>query len=201
MLPWLTAWARLVVDDGTALEVANRAVARAASGRKALKPLELRVAARAEACRLLARGAAAVPSVENASGRGHATAALPTSSPVATTTAYAPPASAAEADGPKAPESVGAGDTRRAGPDPREQTETGRLAIALERLAPYERLACVAYFVDGASTDAIASLLAVPRERAIRILEGAAPGIARAVGDDVVPDFSAATDEVEVVAR
>jgi DNA-directed RNA polymerase specialized sigma24 family protein len=75
------------------------------------------------------------------------------------------------------------------------------LEIALEKLAPYERLACVSYFLDGASTDSIASLFGVPRERAVRILDGAAPAIARAVGDETIPDFAAATDEVDVVTR
>ncbi len=188
MLPWLTAWARLIVDDESAANVANEAIARAASRRKHLRGNALKVAARHEATRLLARGIAASPS-EHEPHRpatfGSATSAEPAAS------AYAPRA-ADPADDDTSPRDPNVRDKR-------EQTATGRLEMALETLAPYERLACVSYFLDGVSTDAIASLLGVPKERAIRILEGAAPSIAQAVGDNVLPDFSAATDEIEVV--
>jgi DNA-directed RNA polymerase specialized sigma24 family protein len=122
----------------------------------------------------------------------HARAQAPTAEPAIVevgSDAYAPP---------PAGQIYGPGPQER---DPREQTTIGRLEIALEKLAPYERLACVSYFLDGVSTDAIASLLGVSRERAVRILEGASPTIARAVGDDTIPDFAAATDEVDVVTR
>ena len=181
MLTWLTAWARLIVDDGEAVDVANRAVARVASRRKRLRGPDLKLAARDEAARLLAQDVAAVP-------YKHAPHSPPRSPIVEVASEdYAP------------------GPARDVSPrhkeehDPREQTTVGRLEIALEKLTPYERLACVSYFLDGVSTDAIASLLGVSRERAVEILEGAAPTIARAVGDDAIPDFSAATDEVEVV--
>lgn len=159
------------MDDVEAADVANRAVALAASRRKRLRGTALKIAARHDAVRLLARGAAAVPS-EYA---GHNVSQSPNT--------Y-------EAGVP----------TGTPAPDPREQTAVGRLEMALETLAPYQRLACVSYFLDGISTDTIASQLGVTRERAIRILEGAAPTIARAVGDYEIPDFSAQTDEVEVVA-
>ncbi len=188
MLPWLTAWARLIAEEEAAVDVANQAVTRVASRRKRLRGTDLKLAARHEAAHLLARGVAAVPGEQTHHGRTHASTAGTSHADVGLD-AYAPrPASDTYAPGPQMR-------------DPREQTTIGRLEIALERLAPYERLACVSYFLDGVSTDAIALLLAVPRERAVRILEGAAPAIAHAVGDDTVPDFSAATDEVEVVTR
>lgn len=179
MLTWLTAWTRLIVDDATALEVANHAVARAASRRKRLTGTALKLAARHEAALLLARGVAAAPQEH-----GHHT---PASSPYVEPSALAYAPSAA---------TMGA---RADEWDPRTQTAVGRLEIALETLAPYERLACVSYFLDGVSTDAIATLLDVPRERAVRILEHSAPTIARAVGEYEIPDFSVATDEIEVV--
>ena len=185
-MPWLAAWTRLIVDDAVASDVANEAVARAASRRKRLRGPDLKVAARLEAARMLASGAAAAPPE-------HAEPSHPTSfeaPPGTHVGAYSPshsgPAGGASGRGP-------------ASPDPREQTAVGRLEMALETLAPYQRLACVCYFLDGASTDAVASLLGVRRERAIRILEGAAPAIVRAVGDIEIPDFSVSTDEVEVV--
>lgn len=213
MLPWLTAWARLVVDDATAADVAERAVVRAASGRKALAPLELRVAARAEAARLLAREVAAVPEAVAPDATAAESAVpdasrFPTSADV--TAVFAPASADATAQG-DPPDALDLLDDQRTDqrtdqpadpdPDPRQNTATGRLAIALEALAPYERLACVSYFVDGASTDAVAALLGVSRERAIGILDGAAPVLARAVGESDLPDFSVATEEVKVIAR
>jgi len=186
VLPWLTAWARLIVDDATALDVANQAVAHAASGRKALKPPELRLAAHAEAARLLARGVAAVPAAETA------TRHLSAHTSTRYAAVFAPPTPGDDAS---------TGDAKPSRPDPREQTQTGRLAIALEALTPFERLACVTYFVDGSGTDAVAELLGVARERAVAILENAAPTLARAVGEHELPDFAAAVDEVEVVTR
>ena len=59
VLPWVTAWARLIVDDATAEDVATRAVVRVASGRRSLTPATLRIRARDEAARLLARDHAA----------------------------------------------------------------------------------------------------------------------------------------------
>ncbi len=182
-MAWLTAWVRLVAADD-AIDVATRAVTRVASQRKRLRGPELKVAVRHEAARLLAQSIAAVPS--NLAPR-------PTSKAPIVELAwhvYAPQPAGDESRRTEDPR-----DPR----DPREQTTTGRLEIALERLAPYERLACVSYFLDGVSTDAIASLLGVSRELAVTILEGAAPSIAAAVGDSAIPDFSAATDEVEVV--
>ena len=197
MLTWLTAWARLIVDDDVASQVANQAVARAASRRKRLRGADLKVAARHEAAGLLARGIAAAPKENGPASPGayaaHAVASA-TFSAAAASQAYAP----------RAAGDATAGDPNSGNPtprDPREQTTIGRLEMALETLAPYERLACVSYFLDGVSTDAIAALLGVPRDRAIRILEQAAPTVARAVGDNEIPDFSVATDEVEVVAR
>jgi len=186
VLTWLTAWARLTVDDAAASQVANQAVARAASRRKRLKGSALKVAARHEAAILLAHGIAAPPSEHTPP------------SPATSTPATTPANTAARAYSPWT--DSGTNPSGADAPDPREQTTIGRLEMALETLAPYERLACVSYFLDGVSTDAIASLLGVPRERAIRILEGAAPTIALAVGDHTVPDFGAATDEVEVVS-
>lgn len=181
MLNWLVAWLRLIVDEDVALEVANRALTRVASRRKRLRGTDLKLAARHEAARLLAHGVAAVPS--DHARQPHAEKSLTDASPGA----YAPrPAGSTFLKGPQER-------------DPRERTTIGRLEIALERLAPHERLACVSYFLDGDSTDAIASLLGVTRERAVHILKGAAPAIARAVGEDTIPDFSAATDEVEVI--
>ena len=121
----------------------------------------------------------------------------PATSGSANSAAATPAETAASAYAPRAADDTSVHDPNVR--DKREQTATGRLEMALETLAPYERLACVSYFLDGVSTDTIASLLGVPRERAIRILEGAAPFIARAVGDHVLPDFSAATDEIDVV--
>jgi len=191
VLPWLTAWARLIVDDASALEVANQAVAHAASGRKALKAPELRLAARDEAAKLLAHGVAAVPAHESAAGHASTTARSHTSNAAV----FAPPTPGGDVD------DAGAGDAKSSRSDPREQTQTGRLAIALESLAPFERLACVTYFVDGSGTDAVASLLGVSRERAVEILENAAPALAHAVGENEIPDFAATVDEVEVVTR
>jgi len=193
VLTWLTAWARLIVDEDAAVGVANQAVTRVASRRKRLRGTDLKLAARHEAARLLAHGTAAVPSEHAPHARAQASTAAQVSTEPTTAAvgldAYAPrPASHIYAPGAQER-------------DPREQTTIGRLEIALEKLAPYERLACVSYFLDGVSTDAIATLLGVPRERAVRILEGAAPTIARAVGDDTIPDFAAATDEVDVVTR
>lgn len=185
MLPWLTAWARLVVDEDAAVDVANQAVTHVVSRRKRLRGTDLKLAVRHEAARLLAHGKASVPT-------GHGLAAG----------AQASPAESAIFDVADSYTPRTAGHNDEPGPqerDPREHTTMGRLEIALEKLTPCERLACVSYFLDGISTDAIASLFGVPRERAVRILEGAAPAIARAVGDDTIPDFSAATDEVEVV--
>lgn len=188
MLTWLTAWARLIVDEDAAVGVANQAVTRVASRRKRLRGTDLKLAARHEAARLLAHGMAAAPSDHAPHARAQAPAAEPPAAEV-DSDAYAPrPASHIYAPSPQER-------------DPREQTTIGRLEIALEKLAPYERFACVSYFLDGVSTDAIASLLGVPRERAVRILEGAAPSVARAVGEDTIPDFAAATDEVDVVTR
>jgi DNA-directed RNA polymerase specialized sigma24 family protein len=189
VLTWLTAWTRLIVDEDAAVGVANQAVARVASRRKRLRGTELKLAARHEAARLLAHGVAAVPSEHTSHTRAPAAIAEPESAEPAIAEVgadvYAPrPAGHINATSPQAR-------------DPREQTTIGRLEIALETLAPYERLACVSYFLDGVSTDAIAALLGVPRERAVRILEGAAPSIARAVGEDTIP----ATDEVDVVTR
>ncbi len=191
VLTWLTAWARLIVEEDAAVNVANQAVTRVASRRKRLRGADLKLAARHEAARLLAHGMAAVPSEHAPVARAQASMAEPSTAETAiaeaASSAYAPrPASHIYAPRPQ-------------DRDPREQTTIGRLEIALEKLAPHERLACVSYFLDGVSTDAIGSLLGVPRERAVRILEGAAPSIARAVGDDTIPDFSAATDEVDVV--
>ena len=214
-MPWLTAWARLVVDDATAIDVANQAIARAASGRKALKPLELRLAARAETARLLARGAAAVPSHDSASGHAGTTAGTTAGAHTHDPAAFAPPtpggdsksadAGTGEQGSDHTATSAAEDSLTREGtpprPDPREQTAQGRLAIALEALAPYERLACVTYFVDGSGTDAVASVLGVTRERAVAILEHAAPALARATGENELPDFAAAVDEVEVVNR
>jgi DNA-directed RNA polymerase specialized sigma24 family protein len=186
VLTWLTAWARLIVEEDAAVDVANQAVTRVASRRKRLRGADLKLAARHEAARLLAHGMAAVPSQHAPLVRAQASTAEPAIAEAASS-AYAPrPASHLYAPSSR-------------DRDPRELTNIGRLEIALEKLAPYERLACVSYFLDGVSTDAIGSLLGVPRERAVRILEGAAPTIARAVGDDTIPDFSAATDEVDVV--
>lgn len=185
VLTWLTAWARLIVEEDAAVDVANQAVTRVASRRKRLRGTDLKLAARHEAARLLAQGVAAVPTGQGLSAGAQASAAESAIFEVAN--AYAP-RTASHNHAPSPQER-----------DPREQTTIGRLEIALEQLAPYERLACVSYFLDGVSTDAIGSLLGVPRERAVRILEGAAPTIARAVGDDTIPDFSAATDEVDVV--
>lgn len=179
------AWARLIVDDAVALDVANRAIARAASGRKRLRGTALKLAARHEAARILAHGIAAVP-------REDVNDPVRSGDAPADASAYSP---AARAPDPSSQAPVPGPTTR----DPREQTAHGRLEIALEGLAPYERLACVSYFLDGLSTDAIAALLGVPRERAVRILEGAAPAIAAAVGDRDLPDFAAATDEIDVV--
>ena len=141
----------------------------------------MKLAARHEAARLLSKGLAATPSES-----GSHTHVAPSSGESAAT-AYLP-----GMDGP-------ANAHHRDALDPREKTAVGRLEMALETLAPYERLACVSYFLDGVSTDAIASILGVPRERAVRILERAAPTIARAVGDREIPDFSVATDEIDVV--
>lgn len=198
-----------MVDDASAIEVANAALARVASGRKSLGPTELRVAARTEAARLLARGAAAVPGHTEASGGAssrnadaslaalHASAFAPP--PVATPPVATPPLASPAVGAPTA----GANATRtpplHGPPDPREQTKAGRLAVALETLKPHERLACVAYFVDGSSVDAIAALLRVPRAHAVSILEAASPVLARATGEHELPDFAAAVDEVEVV--
>ncbi len=184
MLPWLTAWARLIVDDAAAADVANQAVARAASRRKHLRGDALKVAARHEATRLLVRGIAAAPNEHEPPRAANSAAATPAET-------------AASAYAPRAADDTSVHDPNAR--DKREQTATGRLEMALGTLAPYERLACVSYFLDGVSTDTIASLLGVPRERAIRILEGAAPFVARAVGDHVLTDFSAATDEIDVV--
>lgn len=201
MLPWLTAWARLIADDAVATAVAEQAVTRAASGARRLRGADLKMAARAEAARLLVRGVAAVPSAKASHHHGsspHGARANPTQ-----------PADAASAFAPRAPspahgfgvEGLGAQGFNEPTPDPREQTAIGRLEIALEKLAPYERLACVSYFLDGASTDAVAAILGVPRARAITILETAAPVVASAVGDHSIPDFAATTDEVEVLVR
>jgi DNA-directed RNA polymerase specialized sigma24 family protein len=181
VLTWLTAWARLIVEEGAAVDVANRAVAHVASRRKRLRGPDLKLAARDEAARLLAQDVAAVP-------YKHAPHSPPKSPIVEVASEEYAPGPARDVL-PRHKEEH----------DPREQTTVGRLEIALEKLAPYERLACVSYFLDGVSTDAIASLLGVSRERAVEILEGATPTIARAVGDDAIPDFSAATDEIEVV--
>ena len=189
-MPWLTAWARLIVDDGAAADIANQAVALAASRSKRLRGPALKVAARREASRLLARGAAAPPN-ENTDHASGAPNKPPTSASGTTTGAYAPGEAGTALSSHAVP--------TRSTPDPREQTAIGRLELALETLAPHQRLACVSYFLDGLSTDAIAALFEIPRERAIHILEGAAPTIAQAVGDHEIPDFSAATDEVEVV--
>ncbi len=185
MLTWLTAWARLIVEEDAAVDVANQAVTHVVSRRKRLRGTDLKLAARHEAARLLAHGRAAVPTGHGVAAGAQASAADSAIFDVAN--AY-DPRSASHHHAPDPQER-----------DPREQTTIGRLEIALEKLTPCERLACVSYFLDGISTDAIASLFGVPRERAVRILEGAAPTIARAVGDDTIPDFSAATDEVEVV--
>ncbi|NTV40202.1 MAG: sigma-70 family RNA polymerase sigma factor, partial [Demequinaceae bacterium] len=161
----------------------------AVSRRKRLTGSPLKVAARHEAARLLAKGPAAVPTEH----RHHSPAA---GSDAAAVSAFGPPASALA----YSQESVGrASASSHDARDPREQTPAGRLEMALETLEPYQRLACVSYFLDGVSTDAIATLLGVPIERAVRILEGSAPTIARAVGEHAIPDFSAATDEIEVV--
>jgi DNA-directed RNA polymerase specialized sigma24 family protein len=188
VLTWLTAWARLIVEEDAAVDVAQQAVTRVASRRKRLRGTDLKLAARHEAARLLAHGVAAVPGEHAPHARTQVSIAEVAIAEV-DSDAYAPrPASHFDAPSPQER-------------DPREQTTIGRLEIALEKLAPYQRLACVSYFLDGVSTDAIASLLGVPRERAVRILEGAAPTIARAVGDETIPDFSVATDEVDVVTR
>ncbi|NYI40279.1 hypothetical protein [Demequina lutea] len=181
MLTWLTAWVRLIADNDAAVEVANHAVTRVASRRKRLRGTDLKLAAHHEAAQLLAQGVAAVP-------YKHAQHSPPKAAIVEV-------ASEAYVPGPARDATL----RRKEERDPREQTTVGRLEMALEKLTPYERLACVSYFLDGASTDAVASLLEVSRERAVEILEGAAPTIARAVGDDEIPDFSAATDEVEVL--
>lgn len=199
MLPWLTAWARLIVADAVAADVANQAIARAASHRKRLRGPDLKIAARREAARLLASGAAAVPRQDAAQPHGG-----PVASPGGTAVGTAPYSAGAYApreNGTAAPPRPGDNTDPRhpTQRDPREHTVTGRLEIALEELAPYQRLACVSYFLDGVNTAAIASLLGVSQDRAILILEGATPTIAHAVGDLEIPNFSAATDEVEVV--
>jgi DNA-directed RNA polymerase specialized sigma24 family protein len=125
---------------------------------------------------------------------------------VADAAAFAPPpvASPPLASTPLASPTVGVAASRtpplHTPPDPREHTKAGRFAIALETLRPHERLACVAYFVDGSSVDAIAALWGVPRAHAVAILESATPALARATGEHELPDFAATVDEVEVLS-
>lgn len=201
MLPWLLAWARLIADEEVAVAVANEAVAIAASRPKRLTGTALRAAARTEATRLLARGVAAVPddtddadvdaavsmsrasghddagSRHNADARHHMRDFVTEGALRDAASAFTPPADAT-------------------------LTPTERLARALGRLHPYERLACVAYVLDGASTSDVAALLGVTHERAADILDRTYPTIAAAVGEAERPDFAALTGtQVEVVVR
>jgi len=200
VLTWLLGWTRLIADENDAVAIANQAVARAASGSKRLTGTALRAAAAHEAARLLVRGVAAVPPDTPALARARPVHAKVDPS------AYSPPVASEGNDGAEfaAEERQGhhpSHPNEQQQWDPLEQTPTRRLAAALATLAPYERLACVTYFLDGSSTDSVASLLGVSRERAIAILESASRVVALAVGDSDVPDFAASTAEVDVIGR
>ena len=222
MLPWLLGWTRLIADEEVAVAVANEAVARAASGRTRLAGVALRDSAKAEAARLLARGVAAVPGegVGEAGGRASADAAVRMSRDsrqgeagsrhnadarhhtrdFVTEGPLRDAASAFTRPGAITPDATLTPDATIT-PDA-TLTPTERLTLALRNLAPHERLACVCYVLDGASTSDVAALLRVPFERAADILAHAFPSLAAAVGETERPDFAALMGtQVAVVVR
>ncbi len=90
---------------------------------------------------------------------------------------------------------------RHAEPERDRRSPAERLADALPKLRPHERLAAVRYYLDGESVEAIADLFGVSRDDAVKLLEQATAVLAPIVGEHDLPDFASEATEIEVVSR